>query len=85
MWPDSDFPRPVSSFEQPVPLVGVDPDAEPAVSVSFNAKWLPYVVGALKQLVLQSTWRTDDPEKWGLEQFRAMTLLSIFSRATPTN
>lgn len=83
MWPDSAFAHPVSSFERSVPLVGVDPDAAPAVFVSFNAKWLPYVIGALKQLTLQTTWATDDPNMWGLEQFRAMTLLSIFARATP--
>jgi len=85
MWPNSDFPRPVGSFQHPVPVVGVDPDAAPLVFVSFNERWLPYIVGALKQLVLQSTWATDDPYTWGIEQFRAMNLLSYFARAQPIN
>jgi len=83
VWPNTEFPHPQPSFVQPVPLVGVNPDASPTVFVCFNAKWLPYIAGALKQLVLQSTWATNNPDEWMLEQSRAMTLISMFAQAKP--
>lgn len=60
MYPE-EFPRPKSSFELPVSAPDVDPD-EPGevVSLCFNAAWLPVVIGALQQLLLQSTWAGDD-------------------------
>jgi len=82
MWPDNGFARPVSSFEAPVGLVLVDPCDNPDVSVAFRSEWLPYIIGALKQLVLQTTWATDDANALWLVQERAMNLLQCFMQAT---
>lgn len=83
MWADFGFADPVSSFQSPVPVVIADPAAEPQVFVCFNAAWLPYIIGSLKQLVLQSTWATTDPDTlWNVQQ-RAMTLMSMFAQAQP--
>jgi hypothetical protein len=81
MWPDSSFATPVSSFQRPVPLVSINPDASPLVCVKFNAYWLPYIIGSLKQLLLQTTWATSDPDTLNLEQGRAFNLIEIFASA----
>lgn len=81
MFPDSPFAVPRSSFERPVPLVLVDPDQSPTVCLSINRDWIPYILGSLKQLVLQTTWRTDDPDALNLVQARAMTLIAMFQQA----
>jgi hypothetical protein len=81
MWPDSPFAKPISSFETPVPLVTVDPDEEPDYQVCFRKEWVPYVVGALQQLLLQTTWKTDDKDALNLVQARAQLLISIFLNA----
>lgn len=82
MWPDSAFARPVSSYERPVALVLVDPCDQPDLTVSFRSEWLPYILGSLKQLVLQTTWKTTDPDQLWLVQQRAMDLLNCFMQAT---
>lgn len=83
MWPNSPFARPVSSYEAPVGLVLVDPCDNPDLNVSFRHEWLPYILGSLKQLVLQTTWDTSDPDQLWLVQERAMDLLNCFMNATP--
>lgn len=75
------FPRP--SFEFPV----TPPDAEagdsPLTTVCFSSAWLPFVEGALKQLLLQSTWAgTDDEITTALG--RATDLLGLFMALVPT-
>lgn len=79
MWPPSDFPRAIPSFPNPVLPPTVDPDVETTATVCFNPAWRPYILGALKQLVLQSTWDTADPAALKLAQQRAMTLISLFT------
>lgn len=81
MWPDSPFARPVSSFQTPVPLVTVDPDEEPDYQVCFRKEWLPYVIGSLQQLLLQTTWKTNDKDALNLVQARAQLLISMFLNA----
>jgi hypothetical protein len=81
VFPDSPFAYPVSSFQQPVPLVQADPDSTPLLQVQFNASYLPYIIGCLEQLLLQTTWDTTDPTALGLMQARCFDLLYIFSRA----
>lgn len=81
MYPDSQFRNPVSSFQRPVAPPGVDSDVAPFVCVQFNATWLPYVLGALKQLVMQYTWDTTDPDEINLVQQRAFNLMDIFTLA----
>ncbi len=72
------FSPPRSSFQRPVPLVFVSPDDTPDHTVCFNRAWLPYVLGSLSQLMLQSTWNTDDPEVLANQISRANILRSLF-------
>lgn len=81
MWPYSPFAQPVSSFERPVPLIFVDPCDRPDVRIEFRHEWLPYVLGALKQLLLQTTWKTDSPQEFYEMQGRVANLLSCFALA----
>lgn len=83
MYPDSVFNTPISSFQYPVPVPTVDPD-DPDTLVQFclAAEWVAYVAGCLKQLWLQSTWDTDDPDVLALAQQRAMTLVSMLAQAS---
>jgi hypothetical protein len=82
MLPNSPFSRPSSSFETPVPAPGFDPGAEPLVCVSFNQAWLPYVIGSLFQLLLNTTF--DLPEgsdAFNIAQQQASTLIGRFMAA----
>jgi len=81
MYLDSSFAKPVSSFQRPVPLVLIDPDAEPLICVKFNEAWLAYIIGSLKQLLLQTTWKTSDPDELNNAQGRAFNLIELFSSA----
>lgn len=81
MWGDNPFARPISSFQKPVPLVTVDPDDEPDYQVCFRKEWLPYIIGSLQQLLLQTTWKTDDKDALNLVQARAQLLISMFLNA----
>jgi hypothetical protein len=81
MFPDSPFATPRGSFERPVPLVLVDPCDDPSITVKIHRAWVPYVLGALQQLVLQATWDTTDPDALWLVQQRAMKLLSCVVQA----
>ena len=79
MYRDSPFAHPISPFERPVPVPGLEPDAAPLCTLSVNATWVPYVIGALKVLLLQSTWDTDDPGVLALTQQRVFNLIDQFS------
>jgi len=68
----------LGSFRTPVPLPDKDPDASPTRTFTLNCEWLPYIRGALLQLILQYTWPQDDPAAVYLAQQRAMTLISMF-------
>lgn len=81
MYPDSGFAHPQPSFSAPVPLTGVDIDADPVVYLKVNRTWIPYLAGAIKQLVLQSTWATTDPDALWLQQERVMMIFSNFAQA----
>lgn len=83
MWPDSPFAHPIGSFKHPVPLVAVDPDDNPDVTVCFRREWLPYIIGALQQLLLQSTWKTSDPNALNRAQGQAQLLVSMFIQGCP--
>jgi len=84
MFGDSPFARPQSSYERPAPLVLVDPDTDADYTVRFRAEWLPYIIGALSQLLLQTTWSTDDPDALNLVQARAQLLIDMFIVGSPT-
>jgi len=82
MWQDSGFARPVSSFEAPVRPPGADPTIGPFAYVAVNKVWMPYVLGALQQLLLQTTWDTDNPDVLNLAQEQAFNLIQQFQLAT---
>jgi len=55
---------------------GSSPDTGDLFSVCFNADWLPYVVGALKILTQQETWKGDDQAAIDLAVRRANLLVA---------
>jgi hypothetical protein len=82
MYPDSPYAKPIGSFREPVPLPLVDANAEPVLYIPINCAWFPYIIGALKQLLLQATWDTNDPNALNLVQMRVFTLMSEFDCQT---
>jgi len=75
------LPYPTSSFNQRVPPPTDDPDAGVQVTVCFSEEWLPYVLGALDQLLLPIAWQGTESEI-ELTQERAQMLKDMF--ASPT-
>ena len=69
---------PIGSFQSPVPVPGVDPDTGTLVSICFNPAWLPYVIGSLKQLVIDRTWDTSDISVLQTTIGQAYTLIALF-------
>jgi len=82
LWPVSPFAVPVSSFVSPVPVPGVDPLAGDCVIFRFNKAWLPYITGALQQLILQTTWQ-GDPATVQEAQAQAMNLILALADVQP--
>jgi microcystin-dependent protein len=76
-------PFPVSSFEAPVDSPAVDPDAGEFVTVCFNTVWLPYVIGCLKQLQNEATWRAADAGEMALILQRVGMLINQFVEGCP--
>lgn len=77
----SEYPRPIPSFRAPVPAPDVEPTDAPLVSVCFNYDWLPYVLGALTQLTLQSTWAGEFDPPNALAMRRGASLIQQFALA----
>ena len=77
MFQDSPFAPSRGSFQTPVLPPATDPDAAPTKNFAINCSWLPFIRGALLQLVLQASWKADEP-LLTLTQERAMTLISMF-------
>jgi len=77
--PDSPFNHPIGSFQRPVPPPTVDPDASPTCTVSISQQWIPFIIGALWQLVQPTTWRAPDDATLLLTQQRAMSLITLFN------
>jgi hypothetical protein len=75
------YAHPTSSFNEPVPPPTSEPDEGEQVQVCFSYDWLPYVLGALSQLTLQTTWQ-GDPEDILLAQGRATNLTGLFANPT---
>lgn len=57
MWPDSPFASPRGSFQRPVLPPGAAPDVAPTKTVTVACAWLPFIRGALQQLLLEATWQ----------------------------
>lgn len=79
MFPDKPYAPSVGSFQRPVTPPDADPDQSPLVYVGFNRIWLDYILGALKQLLLQATWKVATSDELDLAQSRAFELLYLFS------
>lgn len=77
MLPDSLWPYPVSSFQYPIQVLDVEPGSSPLETIQINTSWLELLRGCAKQLLLQSTWRTDDPSELALAQKRAFDLIDL--------
>lgn len=55
----SPFAHPKPSFNIPVEPPSQSPSDEGRVSACWNKAYTPYLLGAMTQLLLQSTWKTD--------------------------
>lgn len=77
MEPDSPFAEPVSSFQFPVTPPTVEPGASPLETIQINSSWLELLRGCAKQLLLQSTWKTQDSGQINLAQERAFNLIDL--------
>lgn len=75
------YASPAGSFVRPVLPPVVDPDASPTRSITVSCAWLPFIRGALSQLILQSTWQ-GTPDQVRQAQDRAMTLISLFTECS---
>jgi len=62
-WPISVWAHPVPSFPHPIEGPNTEPDEGVLVQFCFNRDYMPYLIGACSQLLLQSTWLGgEDPE-----------------------
>jgi len=81
MFPKSVFAHPVSSFNVPASIIDEEPGAGNLIPICINSHWIPYILGALEQLLLQTTWDTDDASVLALQQARVMDLIGLFDVA----
>lgn len=72
------FPKhPYQPFPEAIPappIIGLGP-----VCLTFDAKWIPYLLGAISTLAVERTWKDDNERASG----EAMNLLSLFAGALP--
>jgi hypothetical protein len=81
VYPDTLYAAGRGSFLRPVAQPITNPSDTPTVSVAINCDWLPYVRGALQQLLLQATWIEGFP---GLDitQGRVFDLIDLFQECS---
>lgn len=77
MWADSDYAPSRGSFLRPVAPPVVDPTTAPTITITISCAWLPFIRGALQQLLLQATWQGDAPTLLEAQQ-RAFNLIDLF-------
>lgn len=80
MFPFSPFARPVGSFQIPVPPPTSGGGSCDELAVTFPPEWLPYILGALQQLTLQSTWQGTPAEIIDTQQ-RAAGIIGNIQKA----
>ncbi len=85
MYPDSKYAVPIGSFQVPVPPPTGHWYSEPLVQVCFSETWLPYVVGCLKQLLLEATWGQGNPTLVKQLQQEAFELIDQFANPPVDN
>src|SRR5512140_3503770 len=62
MFPTRLFPHPIPSFGVPMDAPTSEPGDEPLVCAQWNEAYTPYILGAMMQLWLESTWKGTDAE-----------------------
>lgn len=67
--------RPYQVFPKPVPPLPVGQLG--AVCITFDKKWLPYLLGAISQLAIDRTWESQNERSTG----EARNLLDLFAGA----
>lgn len=72
LYPEPSFPQSV-----PIPVLGVEPE----LAVCFDTAWLPYVLGALQQLLQPTTWQGDDDDILAI-QAEVATLIAAVANPT---
>lgn len=77
MLPDDPNAYPLSSFQSPVSIPDVEPGDTPLETIQINSVWLALLRGCAKQLLQQSTWRTDDPGDLNHAQEMAFELIDL--------
>lgn len=85
MYPDSPYAIPIGSFRTPQKPPTVDADKGDQIQVCFAREWLPLVLGALTQLLLEYTWRVSDPTDLDIVQQRVIGLMYLFQSARKCN
>lgn len=71
---------PPGSFQTPVQPPALAPGAEPLVTLCLNQEWIPFILGALNQLTMNTTWSGSDDEIQAARQ-QANNLILIFQQA----
>lgn len=78
MQPDEGLPESTSSFQWPISVPTSDPDVGPFFYVGYNETWQAAVLGALTQLLQQSTWDNTIPADNLTAQQQANQLIYLF-------
>lgn len=79
MYPPSPYAVPYGSFPIPVSPPGIGPFDGELKYIPINCAWLPYIAGALTQLLLQSTWRVNSDDELFRVQGQAFDLIAKIS------
>lgn len=83
MYPPSPYALSRGSFQTPVTPPTTQPGDSPLQQVCVNQDWLPFIVGALKQLELQATWVVPDDNSLLDVQGRVFDLMARFLKTAP--
>lgn len=75
---DNPYRPPLPSFIIPVDPPGVDPDEDATAGVCFNPAYRPYILGALKQLQLPTTWNFISSDQAQITNYRIGLLIGMF-------
>jgi len=83
-WPLSPYAHPVPSFRSPIEPPSGDPDGgdAPVGNVCWNPEYTPYLLGAMSQLLLESTWKTDVQDV-DITIGQMLNFQRLFGNATP--
>ncbi len=74
------FAATLTEYPKKIPLPGVEPTFEP-ISVSIACQWIPYVTGAMKALLQEAAWDTDDPTALSQVLGQVQNLIDIIATA----